>query len=125
MPLARWSARILGLLLVGLFLLFAFGAEFHPASLTGTEWAMTTALVLALVGMILLWVWEGFGGAMVIAGMCVFYAINFVSTARFPGGGVFPICFIPGILALISWWDDRYNQMTTNRFPNRRGTHVP
>ena len=65
---------------------------------------MGSAFLVALTGMLVLWRWELVGGVMVVAGMVGFYAINFAATGRSPGGWVFPICFVPGILALASWW---------------------
>jgi hypothetical protein len=85
-------------------LIFAIGQGFNPLHLRGSEIALGSAFLVALTGMLVLWRWELVGGVMVVAGMVGFYAINFAATGRWPGGWVFPICFLPGILALASWW---------------------
>ena len=103
MIVARWIARIVGLFIVGLVLLLAIGEGFNPMKLTGTELAMSSCLFVALIGMAVLWKWEGIGGALVVGGMMAFYGLNFAASGRFPGGWVFPLCFLPGILALVCW----------------------
>jgi hypothetical protein len=107
MPNIRWIARIMGLLIIGVFLLFMVGEGFNPLKLNGTEIAQHAVLFFALTGMVVLWRWELFGGVMVVAGMVAFYFINFAASGRLPGGPVFPLCFVPGILALVSWWMGR------------------
>jgi hypothetical protein len=103
----RWIGRILGVLLVGLFLLFMIGQGFNPLRLNGTEIPLASALFIALAGMLLVWRQELLGGTMVLAGMLAFYSINFAASGRLPGGSVFPLCFVPGILALVCWWKGR------------------
>jgi len=103
----RWIARIMGLLIVGLFLLFMMGEGLNPLRLNGIELPMSGALFLALAGMLLLWWWELLGGVMAVAGMIAFYSINFVASGRLPGGPVFPLCFVPGVLGLVCWWHER------------------
>ncbi|MGE3317416.1 MAG: hypothetical protein AB7O26_20055, partial [Planctomycetaceae bacterium] len=101
-PAIRWTARITGFLIVGVFLLFLIGEGFDPRKLTGAEIPQHAALLVALFGMLLLWKWELLGGALSIAGMIAFYAINFAASGRLPGGPVFPLCFLPGMLILAS-----------------------
>ena len=103
MTAIRWIARIIGLLLVGLVLLIMVGEGFNPLALNRNESGMTGAFLVALVGMLLLWRWEGIGGIVALAGMVAFYAVNYAASGRFPSGWVFPVCFLPGILSLTSW----------------------
>lgn len=102
MVAVRWTARVLGLLLVALVLAIIIGEGFDPTKLQGVRLFTSAAFLSALIGMVLLWRWETIGGAIVIAGMLAFYAIHFAASGRLPGGWVFPLCFLPGILALLS-----------------------
>lgn len=99
---ARWIARILGLLIVGLVVVIMIGEGFNPTKLSGGELVMSAAFLTALTGMVVLWRWEGIGGALVIGGMLAFYGLNFAASGRLPGGWVFPLCYLPGIFALLS-----------------------
>lgn len=98
----RWIARILGLLIVGLVVIIMIGEGINPTKLSGGEMVMSAAFLTALTGMVVLWRWEGIGGALVIGGMLAFYALNFAASGRLPGGWVFPLCYLPGIFALLS-----------------------
>jgi hypothetical protein len=31
------------------------------------------------------------------------YAWNFAEAGNFPGGWVFPLCFVPGVLNMLAW----------------------
>ncbi len=99
----RWAARILGLLLAGLVLLITTGEGIDPSELTLTTGLMSVAFFAAIAGMLVLWRWELIGGMMVLVGMMVFYVINFAVSGKLPSGWVFPLCFMPGILALTCW----------------------
>ena len=110
MVVVRWMARIGGLLIVGLILFFLIGEGFDPTKLNGMELAMSAALATALLGMVALWRWECVGGAFAVGGMLAFYFINLAASGRFPGGFVFPLFFVPGILALARWWLDERRQ---------------
>jgi len=97
---ARWVARIVGLSLVGFVSVFAVAHRLDPTTLTGTELAMMGAWLVALIGMLALWCWEFLGGALVVAAVAAFYLINFVASGRLPGGPIFALHFLPGLLAL-------------------------
>jgi len=101
----RWIARILGIFILGIFLLFLIGdGGMNPLRLSVTELLMTICLLIFMVGILVAWKQEGVGGAMMIGGMILFYLINFIGSAKFPGGWVFPLMFVPGILYLICWF---------------------
>ncbi len=108
--LARWTARIVGSLIVGLLVLFAVGQGFDPTQFHGIELGMIVALLVALVGMVVLWWREGIGGAISLTGMIAFYGLNFAVAGEFPGGPVFPVCFLPGLLAVGCAYVDRSKQ---------------
>ena len=104
----RWTARLVGAFLAGLVALLMVGEGINPIQMAGRfEFAMTVAFVTALVGMLVLWKWEGIGGGLVVAGMFTFYGINLAASGRLPGGWVFPLCFVPGVLSLAYWWQGR------------------
>jgi len=101
---ARWTARLLGAGLLGLLLMFLIGeGPPNPARLSPAENAMMVSLLVALAGFVLLWFREFPGGLASLGGIGAFYAIHFCSSFRFPGGWVFPLFFLPGLLALVSW----------------------
>jgi hypothetical protein len=114
MIVVRWTSRILGVLLVGLVLVFMIGQGFNPLSLNSTEISLASALLVALTGMLLVWRQELLGGTMVVAGMLAFYSINFATSGRLPGGSIFPLCFVPGILALVCWWKGRTSRSASH-----------
>ncbi len=106
---ARWTARILSALMVGLLGLFFFGEGVRGLlSVIATrplspETLMIFALgLLVIPGYVLGWRWEVTGGVMGLAGMVLFYGINFAASGRFPGGPVFPVMFAPPLLYLLA-----------------------
>lgn len=99
----RWSARIIGALLVGLVLLFALGEGVRFRDFDAVTGSMAVVFLVALAGMVVLWRWELIGGVMVLVGMGGFYAIDFLASGDLPSGWVLPVCFVPGVLALVSW----------------------
>ena len=99
----RWTARIIGALLVGLVLLVAIGEGVNPRDFDLVTGSMMVTFLVCHAGMFVLWRWELVGGMMVLVGMGGFYAINYVSSGKWPGGWVLPVCFLPGVLALASW----------------------
>jgi len=54
--------------------------------MNNTELAMSAAFIVAMISLVVLWKWEGIGGALVVGGMIAFYGLNFASSGRFPGG---------------------------------------
>lgn len=113
--ITRWSARIVGVFLVGFFLLFlvahAVDADGIPR-LTLVEGSLMLCMLTSLAGMVVLWFREGLGGLMTLVGIGAFYAIDTVATGTMPGGWIFPLYFVPGVLSLIAWAASR-NMRTT------------
>jgi hypothetical protein len=68
----RWTARIIGTLLVLLSVAIAIG-EGMPNPLTLPAWAQIIFLALALimVGILIAWRWEFAGGVLSLAGFCL------------------------------------------------------
>ncbi len=101
--ITEWAARVLGLMLAGFVLLFLVGNGFDPHLLTSSTGPMFVALVTTVIGMIVLLRSRLVGGLMVVGGMAAFYLVEFAISGSLPGGWVFPLCFVPGVLALVSW----------------------
>ncbi|MGD0694078.1 MAG: hypothetical protein ABSB82_04425 [Terriglobia bacterium] len=98
----RWTARILGTLLVLLFLVFLVGeGPPRPSTLTTPEKLMFVGTGIMLLGLILAWRWPGLGGAMALLGYLFFGTVAGVRSAvmsPFAVGGV------SGMLHLAGWW---------------------
>lgn len=107
MKTARWFARVIGLMITAFILALAVGQRLNLANLNAGEMTMAAALFVALVGMIVLWKWEGLGGVLVVGGLLVFYVTNYAVSGKLPGGWVFPLCFLPGVLSLFVWLNER------------------
>ena len=74
----RWTARILALLAVGLFVYFAidFGARvFSTLSWDPQGIPLLLVLALALAGVVVAWRWELVGGIMTVAGVAGIIAL--------------------------------------------------
>lgn len=93
----HWAGCIAGTGLVLLFAGFIVGEGPPPLNV---GWI---ALSIMLVGFLLGW-WNDLAGGLVsLLGISTFYLWNFAQAGGFPGGPVFPLCFIPGVLYLVSW----------------------
>ena len=99
--IAHWLGCVLGTGLVALFAAFAFGGREEPPPVSPA----TLSLGVMLIGYLLAW-WRDLLGAFVsLAGFVAFYALMFFSSGTLPGGPVFPLCFVPGVLCLLAvWW---------------------
>jgi hypothetical protein len=60
------------------------------------------ALLLMAAGLLYTWRNNLVGGVISITGAAVFYLMNFTKAGNFPSGWVFPVCFVPGLLAVIA-----------------------
>lgn len=99
----HWSARLTGLLLVGMILLFIIG-EGPPNPLRGTLPVRVESfgLFLVLAGCLAGWRWEGLSGVMIVAGFMAFLITELIVNHKPPGGAI-PLFVIPGLLYLVSW----------------------
>ncbi|MBN1247984.1 MAG: hypothetical protein JXC32_10030, partial [Anaerolineae bacterium] len=76
--------------------------------LTPREALMMLAFFVLWVGLLLGWRWELLGGALVVGGMLVFYALDYAFSGSLPRGGIFMVLASPGLLYLIvAWWARR------------------
>jgi hypothetical protein len=105
---ARWSARLSATLLMGLVLLIFIGEGVLGGggpNLAKMDWPsrfMTIAFFVSTAGLAVVWWRELLGSAFILGGMVVFYWLNNHASGKFPGGA-FPLFYVPGILAAISW----------------------
>jgi len=101
----RWIARIWSLFSLALFLLFFIGEswgqplQFTPEELLGLLF-FPGGVVL---GMILAWKWELWGGLITVASLLAFYLLEFIMDRDFPGGPWFLLFAAPGFLFLLVW----------------------
>lgn len=99
----RWTARLLAAVLVGLVLVIFIGeGSFNPLKLTPVEAILMALFVSACVGLVIAWHWPLTGGVASTVGVLGFYAIEFALKGRFPGGPVFPLMGLAGVLFLLS-----------------------
>ena len=83
----RWAARVYGLLLVGLFGLFAVGEGYDPSVLTPSGLVACALASGALAGLLVAWRWELTGGLMVVGGMVAFGLWGVVQRGRWGWSG--------------------------------------
>jgi hypothetical protein len=101
--LVHWSARVTGLLLLGLVVVIVIGHGgppniFRQPTPVQLEFA---ALGLMLLGLVIGWVREGLGGLLVLLGLTAFNAVELAVNGR-PAMGAFPLFAVPGALFLLS-----------------------
>jgi len=94
-------------LIFALILTFMIGEGLPPFGTTVSEILQRLGFFAAWLGMLVLWRREGIGGGMVLCGLGTFYAVEWIGSGRFPGGWVFPLMYLPGVLALICRWQAR------------------
>lgn len=94
----RWTARLLSLLALGVFVMFAIGEGLNLAHFSAFELVLFVFFPFGVcLGMVLAWRWEGLGGAITIASLAAFYLL-----AR-PRGYAFLVLAVPGFLFLLCW----------------------
>ena len=75
--MGRWTARILGTLMVLLFLALLVGEGMPAVSqLTASEKLSFLGMAGLTVGLLLAWKWEGLGGMVSVAGFALLVAIG-------------------------------------------------
>lgn len=98
----RWTARILGIAMVGLvFTYFVGTGGFNPLKLKARETALMIPFLVAVGGLLLAWKWELAGGLLTIDGMLVFVGLNWSFSGEPPHGWAFGALTLPGFLFLI------------------------
>jgi hypothetical protein len=99
----RWTARLLGALLVCLvFVMFIGEGGLNPLKLRPVEAIQMTLFLSACIGLVIAWCWPFTGGAISTGGILLFFAVEVAVTGKFPNGLVFHLMLLPGILFLLS-----------------------
>jgi hypothetical protein len=101
----RWTARILGTLMVLFFLAFLFGEGPPPlARMTVREQLYALGVCILFLGLIVAWFWEGWGGLLSVLG----WGFLAVLAKRPPWDLPFLIPAATGLLHLLCWWVLRF-----------------
>lgn len=102
---ARVIARLIAVGVSAFVLFVAFGEGIEFDRLITEEWLLLAAMVTAVVGLILIAV-PPYGqkrrilaGVILnVGGVAAFYLLNLKFSGRLPGGWVFPLMFVPGVI---------------------------
>ena len=108
--LARWGARILGTLIVVFSLSFFIANVIEQGEMPTPDFGpgLTTFLfIIALIGFLLAWRWEGFGGILSAISILLMATVNviWVHAGKDPGSEI--IFLIPALLFIYCWWRTR------------------
>ncbi len=77
LTIARWTARIIGTLLLLLIAVFAIGEGVpNPFILSPRELLLFAAFATMIVGQIAAFRWEGIGGVLILGGFAFFSIVN-------------------------------------------------
>jgi hypothetical protein len=99
--LARWTARVVSLLLVLMVLTILVGEGFHPVGVTGTQAAQFAAFAVVLAGLLAAWRWELAGALAALIGLTSFEGLEFSARGGF-AYGAFPWFAVPALLYLLA-----------------------
>jgi hypothetical protein len=106
--LLRWMARILSILCVCIIMMFFIGEGFNPSKLTVNEWLLFIFFPFgATIGMIVGWWKENIGGFITIGCFILFYVVHYITSGRLPHGLAFLAFSSPGIVFILSWYQNR------------------
>jgi hypothetical protein len=105
----RWVARIIGILLMALFLFFfvADCLQKGRIAIESERILMIVFLLLAFIGLSIAWKWEGIGAASAVAGLIGF---NIFAPATVARAGIFAVTALyglPALLFLFCWFRTR------------------
>jgi hypothetical protein len=103
----RWSARLTGLLSIGVLLLFLTGEDGLIAGWAKVRPAEWVGLLFfpfgVLLGLALAWWREALGAAVAAVSVAAFYAHYVLLSGRLPGGPWFLVFTAPAALFFASW----------------------
>jgi hypothetical protein len=104
----RWIARVTGLGIVGLVVLFFIGTDgFNPAKLSPVESVQMLFFLTFCFGLLVAWRWELIGAGMATAAILCFFMVNLMKTGAFPRGWVWMLMPLPGLFLLLCWLVDK------------------
>jgi hypothetical protein len=96
-----WSARLLGLAVLGLCLtIFVGEGGFNPGRLSPAESSQMLLFLASCLGPLVAWRWEGFGGTLTLACLALFSADEHRLTGRFLRRPRFAALAVPTVLFL-------------------------
>lgn len=100
----RWTARTIGIALLGLIAAFAIGEGGpNPLTVSLRENLIGVALLTMIVGQIVAWKWEGMGSLLILGGFALFAIVN--HGVRLNSSFVVYVPWlVTGLLYLICWW---------------------
>ncbi len=87
--------------------MFIMGEGFHPTTLTLKEWSLVIFFPIGvMIGMLLGWWKENIGGFITMGCLIVFYVVHYLTSGSFPHGLAFIAFSSPGIVFLLSWYQN-------------------
>ena len=106
----RWIARILGTFIVVLALSFFIAEVIESGEMPNPDFGhglVTFLFIIALIGFLIAWRWEGFGGILSAISIVLMTIVNviWVHAAKDPGSEI--IFVIPALLFIYCWWRTR------------------
>jgi hypothetical protein len=107
---ARWVARILGTLIVVFSLSFFIAHVIEQGEMPNPDfghWLVIFLYIIAQIGFLIAWRWEGFGGILSAISIVLMATVNviWVHAAKDPGSEI--IFVIPALLFIYCWWRTR------------------
>lgn len=101
----RWTARVLTVLLVGMFLWFFLadiaGGGTNPFKLAVLDALRLTFLFMTCIGLMLAWRWPFVGGVISFVGILLYYAVDVVVRGSFVNILYFDLMLLAGILFMV------------------------
>ena len=109
-PYIRWVARILGTFIVVLALFFFIADVIERGEMPNPDFGpglVTLLFIIAQIGFLIAWRWEGFGGILSAISIVLMAMVNviWVHAAKDPGSEI--IFVIPALLFIYCWWKSR------------------
>jgi hypothetical protein len=99
--LLRWTARLGSVAVAGFVLLLWYHQPPHLTALPVRLLSQLGLLMLAVLGLLLGWRWERFGGALGLLGIGGFLLLEGLTNHRFPIVPPLFVMLLPGLLYLI------------------------
>ena len=109
-PYIRWAARILGTLIVVFSLSFFIANVIEQGEMPNPDFGhglVTFLFIIALIGFLIAWRWEGFGGILSAISIVLMAMVNviWVHAGKDPGSEI--VFLIPALLFIYCWWRTR------------------
>jgi hypothetical protein len=107
---ARWVARILGIFIVVFSLSLFIADVIERGEMPNPDFGpglVTFLYIIALIGFLIAWRWEGFGGILSAISIVLMAIVNviWVHAGKDPGSEIFFV--IPALLFIYCWWKSR------------------